>query len=427
MNIVEQLRIDGFWGDKTVDLRFEPDVNFLIGVNGSGKTTVINLLAAALTADFSTIDRIGFDRVVVTVRDTDSGRCSYVQIEKQPSHDLPFPRISYSVTDDARNVLQSYSLDAVEEQLALRDRTYYYRNFPELRRRQGKNIIEHLAALIKTSWLSIHRGRLARDSREDSTFESTVDKKLDDLANGLVRYFSTLEKGGAELVDEFQRKILLALLSPKDFSIALHEVQRLHIEEEKAAIVEICQKIGLNEYLFKPSVDKFFNTLATARDKFTKSEGVEMHDFSTLLETVKLHEIVKDWQSMTEKQRSIFAPRETFIGVLNQLFQRKVVRINEQNEVVANTRSGKQLTLKDLSSGEKQLIIILGEALLQEARPHVYIADEPELSLHVSWQETLIDNIRKINPRAQLIVATHSPDIVGAYSNRVLEIERFIK
>lgn len=41
------------------------------------------------------------------------------------------------------------------------------------------------------------------------------------------------------------------------------------------------------------------------------------------------------------------------------------------------------------------------------------MADEPELSLHVSWQEKLVDSIIKINKNAQIIFATHSPDVVA--------------
>ncbi|MFH7018678.1 AAA family ATPase [Flavobacterium sp. FlaQc-47] len=56
MRKISKVSIDGFWGDKTVSLEFNEDINFLIGVNGSGKTTIINLIAASLNADFATLD-----------------------------------------------------------------------------------------------------------------------------------------------------------------------------------------------------------------------------------------------------------------------------------------------------------------------------------------------------------------------------------
>jgi predicted ATP-dependent endonuclease of OLD family len=83
--------------------------------------------------------------------------------------------------------------------------------------------------------------------------------------------------------------------------------------------------------------------------------------------------------------------------------------------------------LKDLSSGEKQLIILFGEALLQEGAASVYLADEPELSLHVAWQEQLVSSLRELNASAQLIFATHSPDIVSVYGDRVIDMERVLQ
>lgn len=66
------------------------------------------------------------------------------------------------------------------------------------------------------------------------------------------------------------------------------------------------------------------------------------------------------------------------------------------------------------------------EALLQEKRNVIFIADEPELSLHVKWQEKLINAIRELNPNAQLIIATHSPDIVADYRNKVIDMEGIV-
>ena len=115
-----------------------------------------------------------------------------------------------------------------------------------------------------------------------------------------------------------------------------------------------------------------------------------------------------------KNQGDILQPKGTLVEVLNGLFQRKKIYINERNEIEAATDSGKKLSIRGLSSGEKQLIIILGEALLQRESPWIYIADEPELSLHVKWQEKLIENLRRINPQAQIVCATHSPDVVTA-------------
>ena len=71
-------------------------------------------------------------------------------------------------------------------------------------------------------------------------------------------------------------------------------------------------------------------------------------------------------------------------------------------------------------------MIILGQALLQETGQVVYIADEPELSLHIDWQERLTTSIAELNKNAQIIFATHSPDIVGAHAENIIDMETLL-
>jgi predicted ATPase len=55
----------------------------------------------------------------------------------------------------------------------------------------------------------------------------------------------------------------------------------------------------------------------------------------------------------------------------------------------------------------------------------VFIADEPELSLHVEWQEKLVPIILDLCPEAQILFATHSPDIVNGFQKNVFSMEGF--
>jgi predicted ATP-dependent endonuclease of OLD family len=66
------------------------------------------------------------------------------------------------------------------------------------------------------------------------------------------------------------------------------------------------------------------------------------------------------------------------------------------------------------------------EVVLQEGKSLIFIADEPELSLHVTWQEKLLNALRNLNENAQLIVATHSPDIVADFSKKIITMEDVI-
>ena len=73
MHHIDNVAITGFWENNNFELKLFPEVTFLIGQNGTGKTTLINLLAAALTADFKTLDRIPFKKVVITLAKNKQG------------------------------------------------------------------------------------------------------------------------------------------------------------------------------------------------------------------------------------------------------------------------------------------------------------------------------------------------------------------
>lgn len=70
------------------------------------------------------------------------------------------------------------------------------------------------------------------------------------------------------------------------------------------------------------------------------------------------------------------------------------------------------LNLSQLSSGEKQMLILLLSTLTQNNIKCITFWDEPEISLHIEWQQSLIRVVRELNPNMQLILATHSPSIL---------------
>ena len=73
-----------------------------------------------------------------------------------------------------------------------------------------------------------------------------------------------------------------------------------------------------------------------------------------------------------------------------------------------------QITLDLLSAGEKHLLYMLLTVFLMDEKPYVLLLDEPELSLHIEWQEKLIKALRELNGNCQLILTTHSPSIFAS-------------
>ncbi len=84
----------------------------------------------------------------------------------------------------------------------------------------------------------------------------------------------------------------------------------------------------------------------------------------------------------------------------------------------------KTIQLDQLSSGEKQMLLILTMVFLQEEKPNILLMDEPEISLHISWQDKLVGLIRKLNPNCQLILTTHSPNIfVNGWEDKIVFLQ----
>ena len=72
-------------------------------------------------------------------------------------------------------------------------------------------------------------------------------------------------------------------------------------------------------------------------------------------------------------------------------------------------------SLQALSSGERQMFIMLAHLSLNRSllKDGVFIVDEPELSLHMAWQDMFVEAVEAANPKLQIILATHAPAIIG--------------
>lgn len=95
------------------------------------------------------------------------------------------------------------------------------------------------------------------------------------------------------------------------------------------------------------------------------------------------------------------------------------VRLADYNDTIISPES--------LSSGEKQMLILLLSTLSQGQKRGIVFWDEPEVSLHIAWQQQLIRVMRSINKNMQLIIATHSPNILyEGWEKRVINLKNAI-
>ncbi len=117
-------------------------------------------------------------------------------------------------------------------------------------------------------------------------------------------------------------------------------------------------------------------------------------------------------ESQREQAALLSKPKRTFQNLIDRLFSYTRKTIDRKSNEIVFYQDGEQLLPYKLSSGEKQMLIILLTALVQDNQHYVLFMDEPEASLHIEWQQKLISMIKELNPNVQLILTTHSPAVI---------------
>ncbi len=114
----------------------------------------------------------------------------------------------------------------------------------------------------------------------------------------------------------------------------------------------------------------------------------------------------------TEAAQQMSQKKTRFQDIVDDLFSdtgKKIIRTANELQF---TQIGEVLLPYRLSSGEKQILIILLTVLVEDNQPCVLFMDEPEVSLHIEWQKRLIDLCLELNPNVQIILTTHSPAVI---------------
>ena len=122
--------------------------------------------------------------------------------------------------------------------------------------------------------------------------------------------------------------------------------------------------------------------------------------------------LASDDDAARNRASEISRSKRLFQDLIDELFSYTHKRIDRKRNDIAFYQDDELLFPHKLSSGEKQMLVILLTALVQDNKHCVLFMDEPEASLHIEWQEKLIGMIRQLNPNVQIILTTHSPAVI---------------
>ena len=168
----------------------------------------------------------------------------------------------------------------------------------------------------------------------------------------------------------------------------------------------------------KSSQDSY---LDTRLEKLQSDYGYYLSDL-----VKELTERINSNSSITKQELDKINERKNlFISLVNECFAETGKELsNDSTKLVFIKDNSIGIYPKELSSGEKQLLIILLTVLLERGEEYILMLDEPEISMHISWQYKLIDMILQLNPNVQILLTTHSPMIFSdGWGDKAIHME----
>jgi|GEM_PF-1204606 len=319
MNIINNILIENLWGNGS-KIKFTCDrkFNFLIGENGTGKTTVINLIAAALTGDFERLDKTEFERIVITLKPISGSKKPSIEIKKTKKQDVPFYDISYEFRHSQKEPPIQFDFDAIEQER-------FFRGMPPraLRERMIRDnfldIRKQLDSFVTVSWLSIHRHNETNGINQDRKNVPAIDQRLESLNNSLVRYFSALARKFSDNIIDFQKKTLLSVLTPEKSEAFFAFTNSIDVENEKKSLIGIFEVLGVEEKHYSQQIKRHFDKFNQAAKAIELNSQLSIEHFASIYNTMRSHSLVQDYEELQKKKAEIFKPRDNFIKVINEL------------------------------------------------------------------------------------------------------------
>lgn len=442
---------DHLHGYLSFALSFQSQLTFLTGINGAGKTSALRSIMSLLTPSLSSLVETQFNAISVAV--------STVQGERK----IAAQRSKDSIALECSGVGQSFTLPIIR-----RDRFETSARFSARRREFFREIgirasqnptISAISSLPTPMYLDLERRQedwspnpeepsvLPRRAPTATRLGTLASDSLE-IAEGLAeRAFSQYLAWRTERTDLLKQEIILAAFRPAgeiryDGNIPNPYLQKellTSIDKKEAVLPISLAEIGVPRDRIEEIVLPFF---AHAREAITHAPSSDEFKGKRIDEGVVKR--LQNWSAIRPQLRHVdqlaslidqyntdlsakFAPFAAYQESVNRFLSESGKNLKFDTEgglVVEIDRSSVPRSISALSSGERQLVVILTHLAFNEPAKaaDVLIIDEPELSLHLHWQELFVEAVMAAGPELQLILATHSPAIIGRRLDHCIDV-----
>ena len=447
---LQRLIVSKLYGAYNYDVRFNSDITFLYGTNGCGKTTILNITEAIITGMLFKLFEYKFQKVTLEYYNSKKDN-EIREIVIKPTNQRT---LQITFEDDTQSVSMIRTDPEQRRGSELQEiAKQYFVKYPFLREiRKSFNYVYlplNRSVDLGNSFELFDEGMTYRmfsrqfhyrflDDYEESLPYVSKDLNISQIENLIYYKFNSANAEIREIENNFRNKVLSSLLDI-DANSSVEEVLRnisitdtlritlTKISEVKRQYISILRNLTSNDVDIH-NCELFFELFANdlkSREELDVDFLFRYKEFMRIQKTIVLAE-------KTEKDKEkIMNPFRLFIDTMNSFISQtgdeKRFVISQEGKVGFKTSFSKNIvSVQHLSSGEKQLLIFFANLIfaVDNRKNGIFVVDEPELSLHLTWQRMFVEKTMLINPNMQLIFATHSPEFVGKYRDRMYKLEK---
>jgi predicted ATPase len=426
------LSINKLHGALTLDVDFRPDVTLLVGINGSGKTSVLNCIEVLLRPDMRRLATLDYERLALTF-ERDDRPFTIVAAKSEK-------RVSLSI-EGGSDELQPITIDLVQGIDPEDDEAteHYAQLGPE---KHERPLWEFLKSLPRPIVITLDRTIAAEadDSlffeaiRPNATRRARVRSPLAYVQEVTSAGYASYRKRAIAADDELKAEIVMSALQEPDFLTTGRSAKPLTSTElgrlEDKVVSYLSKTVKAGDVAHQ--VRAFFQS--SSRIASRRNQAKLQQDL--LLDMVgsryrQIESLAKAFNNYENKNSIAFSKLGGYLDTINGFFRdsNKELYFDESTGrlVFSFLREGARIDarrgIKHLSSGERQVLILFTFLAFASSSSKVFIVDEPELSLHPKWQHEFMDAFLRLKPEgAQVLLATHSPEIVGKHKSACVSL-----
>lgn len=426
--MIQSIKIEKLFDIFDYDISFQSEENILIitGPNGFGKTKILNIIYSLFKCKFLFFKELVFKKIIISL-DFNSV-IEIAQITEKNKKEIIFKFLL------DKEELGFFNLDDVIEQVYTDDKAEPHASFGIF---DEDGVFGSLSSLKSADEIFNHYG-------SHSSFSEAVTKKI--LSSQSKTILQILNSIKVHFVRE-QRLFKKVINQYGETSTTFTpEMILAHANELKQRIAKNDDIYGktsreldgtypkrLMSETENLTIEQFKNRFNILKEKQHKLKvfGIsdseqEVSEYSEKNATALLV-YLKD----SEKKISVFddlvGKLELFTSILNERrLTFKSIKIIKDKGFIFVTDKGKELKLTDLSSGEQHEVVLLFELIFNTKENTVLLIDEPEISLHITWQKEFVKDLIKIIKlqKIQVIIATHAPSIINDRWDLVYSLDK---